>query len=78
MPSRRCIFCKKSKEKNDLIRIVNINNELIFDKNQKINARGIYFCDKTCMEKYINLNKKKKSNINLNEEKLEEILKTIN
>ena len=78
MPARRCVFCKKSKEKNELIRIVSINNELVFDKNQKMNARGIYFCSKDCIRKFINLSKKKKNNINLNEDKLEEILKTIN
>ena len=55
-----------------------VANELVFDKNQKINARGMYFCSKECISKFINLSKKKKNNINLNEEKLEEILKTIN
>lgn len=78
MPNRRCIFCKKNNNKENLIRIVNLDNELKYDKYQKISARGIYFCNKDCIEKFINLNKKKKNNIDLDENKLEEILKTIN
>ena len=80
MPNRRCIFCKRVSEKKNLIRIVNVNEKMLVDKEQKISARGVYFCNKNCMEKFITLNKKSKNitNLNLNFEDLKELIKNIN
>lgn len=80
MPNRRCVSCKRVSEKKNLIRIVSVNEKTLFDKNQKMNARGIYFCNKNCMERFITLSKKSKNNTNLNcnIQDLKELVKTIN
>lgn len=64
-PCRSCIICRQKNNKNELFRIV-VDNEKIarYDKNQKINLRGMYICkDKKCLEKCINLIEKNKLNI---------------
>lgn len=48
--TRMCVACRKRENKNNLLRFVPYNEEVILDKEQKINARGIYLCkDKKCV-----------------------------
>lgn len=66
MPTRSCIICRKKDEKKNLIRIAkDVNDTAIFDKEQKINSRAIYFCsDKKCIERFFKLKQNGKLNIN--------------
>lgn len=81
MPIRSCTMCRKRDEKKNLIRIAkDVNNYAIFDKNQNINSRAIYFCNNTkCIEKFLEIAKKRKININCNIDmkSLEEVLNKI-
>ena len=43
-PKRTCVVCRKSQDKQDLIRVVEIDESIVIDINQKINSRGFYFC----------------------------------
>ncbi len=43
-PIRSCIVCRNKKSKNELFRIVSDNGKAIYDKDMKINKRGIYIC----------------------------------
>ena len=44
-PTRTCIICRTKNDKGDLIRLVSDKDgNVIYDKNQKINTRAIYFC----------------------------------
>ena len=43
-PERMCIACRKMIPKNELIRIVKKDSEVIFDEKQKVLSRGIYLC----------------------------------
>lgn len=57
IPQRMCAICKAHKNKNDLHRFVIKEDKLVLDKEQKINARGLYICkDQTCIN---NLKKSK-------------------
>ena len=73
--TRTCVGCRKKFNKNDLIRIVNINKEVTVDLKQKIMARGAYICkNQECFEKAIknkSLNKALKTYIS--EDKYNEI-----
>ena len=53
LPLRSCIACRKKQEKAQLIRIVSTEDKkAIFDKTQKMNARGIYICKNIeCLKK---------------------------
>lgn len=45
IPQRMCIVCRQSKDKKDLIRIVNNKEEgLVIDETGKKNGRGAYIC----------------------------------
>lgn len=50
---RTCIVCRNKFEKKLINRIVkNAANEIVLDKTQKMQARGVYLCFKeTCKEK---------------------------
>lgn len=51
IPSRLCISCRCKKAKNDLLRIVQIDEKWQLDKLGKAQARGVYICkDKHCIE----------------------------
>ena len=80
-PIRTCIVCRKKIHKNELLRIVSdINGNAIYDKEQKINSRGIYICkSKNCIEKVFSLINKKKLNlkISLNNDSLINTLKYV-
>ena len=45
IPLRMCIVCKESKPKRELIRLVNIDNNIELDFTGKLNGRGSYICD---------------------------------
>ena len=45
MPTRSCIMCRRKNEKEDLIRIANLDGKVVIDKLQKVNSRGVYFCN---------------------------------
>jgi predicted RNA-binding protein YlxR (DUF448 family) len=48
-PVRTCVICKNKLPKNQINRIVLINNEIIIDVNHKLNTYGYYLCnDKKC------------------------------
>ena len=44
IPLRMCVACRKMVPKNELIRIIKKEDEVVFDEEQKILARGIYLC----------------------------------
>ncbi|MGL4253772.1 MAG: DUF448 domain-containing protein [Fusobacteriaceae bacterium] len=64
-PERSCIVCREKKEKEDLFRLAEIGDKLIFDENQKEQCRGKYVCKtKECLQK---LSKHKKIKISMEE-----------
>jgi len=53
-PKRMCVVCRESFEKNDLIRVVRIENNYIVENNHKINGRSAYICkSRTCLDNCI-------------------------
>lgn len=61
MVERTCVICRKKLDKQKLFRFANKGNDLVYDKEQKIQSRGFYICDsKICLER---LSKHKKYNI---------------
>lgn len=44
IPNRKCIGCRCSKPKGQLIRIVKYNGNVFVDKTGKSDGRGAYFC----------------------------------
>ena len=44
-PLRMCIACRKMKEKKELLRFALLDDEVVFDKNHKIQSRGAYICN---------------------------------
>jgi len=80
-PTRTCIICRTKNDKGDLIRLVSDKDgNVIYDKNQKINTRAIYFCkNKECLKKCENilLKNKFKCKINLDKSKLLEVIKKV-
>lgn len=55
--TRTCIACKKKGQKEEFIRIVaDENGDNIIDYDQKINARGVYICNKReCFERILKM-----------------------
>ena len=52
IPERMCVICRQMKSKNELVRIVNSNGEVIVDQTGKLNGRGVYLCRcKECITK---------------------------
>ncbi|MBC8385307.1 MAG: YlxR family protein [Candidatus Cloacimonetes bacterium] len=52
IPVRTCVICKKKDEQNKLLRFVLLENEIVFDLNKHVFARGNYLCDENkCLEK---------------------------
>ncbi len=43
-PQRMCIACRKRNDKENLLRIVKVNDEISVDVEHKIQARGAYIC----------------------------------
>jgi len=51
-PERSCVICKNKTGKENLLRFVLLENEMIFDMTNKISLRGYYVCNKNlCIEK---------------------------
>ncbi len=49
-PQRTCVGCNVSKDKKDLIRIVDTEEGLRLDVTGKMNGRGVYVCpNKECI-----------------------------
>ena len=49
-PLRMCIACRKMTDKKELLRFALLNDEVVFDKNHKIQSRGAYVCNsKECI-----------------------------
>ena len=49
---RMCIVCRARKNKEDLIRIIRIENDLQIDREKNIQSRGVYICnDFECVRK---------------------------
>ncbi len=51
MAERTCAICRTKKEKKKLFRFVVQDGKVLFDKEQKISARGFYICGRDCWEK---------------------------
>ena len=47
---RSCAICRVKKDKKELFRFVVMGGEVLFDKEQKMSARGLYICSKECWE----------------------------
>ena len=55
IPKRMCVICRKRMIKENLLRFVIIDKEIVYDFNNKIQERGYYVCyDKECRN---NINK---------------------
>ncbi len=53
-PIRHCMGCNKGLEKSSLLRIVRIDNKVMFDHTGKAQGRGAYICkDADCLKKVI-------------------------
>ncbi len=52
-PERMCVACRTSFPKNSLLRFVlDENDNLLFDENQKAQGRGVYLCkNESCIKK---------------------------
>ena len=72
MPERTCVCCRKKSEKENLIRLSEIENKYVFDEKMNIQNRGFYICqNSSCVEK---LSKHKKYNIEIIELKIKLII----
>lgn len=57
-PERTCIICRKKKNKDELLRIIQSEEKYIFDKSGKEQKRGYYCCkDMNCLGKLSKHNK---------------------
>ena len=64
---RRCIACRRTNLKQNLIRVCRVNGEYIIDHTHKLNGRSAYICnEKDCINKVIDkklLNRAFKTNL---------------
>ena len=44
IPVRECIVCGEKFEKKNLLRIANVDGEIILDKDHRAGGRGAYIC----------------------------------
>lgn len=52
IPRRMCVICRNMIDKNELIRLVYEDTQLIIDRKQNILKRGTYICkNPECIEK---------------------------
>jgi len=73
IPERTCLVCREKKEKKDLFRIAEVDNQYVYDVNQDIQARGTYVCKTHECLKRLAKNKK----INLSNEDLYKMATTV-
>jgi len=52
VPTRSCVFCRTSREKRDLLRVIRTPDGAVrFDPSGRQNGRGAYVCrDAACIE----------------------------
>ena len=66
-PKRMCVVCRNAFEKEELVRVVRVENNYLVDNNHKLNGRSAYICkSKTCLDNCVKkklLNKSFKTNI---------------
>lgn len=54
VPLRMCIACRESKTKENLLRIVKVNDEYVINNSNKVCGRSSYVCkNSACVEKVI-------------------------
>ncbi len=80
--TRSCIVCRHKRQKSELIRIVkDIGGSAIFDKIQKENKRGVYFCkNPECIRnaiKKIDKNKLNNLKVEMDKQSLKSVLEKI-
>nr|WP_255492164.1 DUF448 domain-containing protein [Cetobacterium sp. 2A] len=66
IPERTCVVCREKKDKSELFRIAQVSeNKYVFDKEQKMQARGLYVC-KTheCIQR---ISKNRKYNLSMDD-----------
>lgn len=52
IPQRTCIVCKKKSVKDQLMKFVLLDSEIVFDLNCDMKGHGYYVCDdNSCMQK---------------------------
>ena len=52
VPLRMCAIGRELKPKNELIRLVKIDNKIVIDEKQKMQGRGVWIClDDGCLSK---------------------------
>lgn len=65
--NRMCIVCRSLKPKNELIKVVRVNEQYLIDQDNKLFGRSAYICkNHDCIDKSIKqraLNKVFRSNI---------------
>lgn len=55
-PERTCVVCRRKSEKQSFIKIVRANGDIVLDREQKINGRGMYVCKNAeCIQKAIKI-----------------------
>ena len=47
LPQRMCVACRERNDKNKLLRIVKVDDEILVDPTHKMQARGVYLCNST-------------------------------
>jgi len=53
-PTRMCMVCRTRHPKEELLRVVKIDNNIFFDKTHKAEGRGAYLCkNHECHEKFL-------------------------
>lgn len=58
---RKCVGCRKSTEKSNLIRFVKVSSDFVIDLTGNADGRGYYVCkdSEACMKKAMKLFEKK-------------------
>ena len=52
IPLRMCAINREMKPKNELIRLVKIDNKIVIDFKQKLQGRGVWICkEEACISK---------------------------
>lgn len=52
VPERMCVSCRQMKPKNELVRIVLVEDKAVVDATGKLNGRGVYLCKcRQCLER---------------------------
>ena len=64
---RRCVACRQTNLKQNLIRVCNVDGNFVIDTSHKLNGRSAYICNNNeCLKKVIDkklLNRSFKTNL---------------